>query len=283
MTLDAFADLPHTEQLPRQRDWVFKTLRAPARAFVNRFWKINIHGRENLPPRGPMILVANHLGVLDGPLLVIAHPQPAFALAKVELFSGPLGALLHHVGQISIDRRRADLSGVTRAIHLLRTGGVLAVFPEGRRTGGEVASAQRGAAYLAMVTGAPVIPVALLGTRGVGKTTGHIPGYHAPVHIAYGSAMHVPLVPWPRTKIAVAEWTERIRQRLAAHIVASQELTGMHLPGPPSPRIDKPARRVPRLGTRRRRRPDRHAVPAAPSQDPAQPQPHHNTSSTGDQ
>lgn len=252
MTLDTFAGLPHTEQLPRRRDWMFRTLRPPIRAFANRFWDITIHGREQLPPRGPMILVANHLGVLDGPLLVLAHPQPAFALAKVELFSGPLGSLLHHVGQISIDRRRADLRGVTRAIHLLRTGGVLAVFPEGKRTGGEVAFAQRGAAYLAMVTGAPVIPVALLGTRGPGKSTGHIPGYHSPVHIAYGKPMHVPLVPWPRTKLAVAEWTERIRQRLAEHIVASQELTGMRLPGPPSPRLPRPPRRLP-FGRRHRR------------------------------
>lgn len=252
MTLDTFADLPHTEQLPRRRDWMFKSLRGPARAIVNRFWKINIHGREQLPPRGPMILVANHLGVLDGPLLVIAHPQPTYALAKVELFSGPLGTLLQYVGQISIDRHRADLRGVTRAIHLLRTGGVLAVFPEGKRTGGEVAMAERGAAYLAMVTGAPVVPVALLGTRGPGKTTGHVPGYHSPLHIAYGKPMQVPLVPWPRTKIAVAEWTERIRQRLADHIVASEELTGMRLPGPPSPRIPKPARRL--LAFRERRR-----------------------------
>lgn len=243
MTLDIFADLPHTEQLPRQSDWMFRALRRPARALAKHYWRITVHGREQLPPRGPMILVANHLGVLDGPLLVIAHPQPAFALAKVELFSGPLGPLLSRVGQISIDRRRADLRGVTRAIQLLRTGGVLAIFPEGRRTGGDVAIAQRGAAYLAMVTGAPVVPVALLGTRGPGQSTGHIPGYHSPVHITYGTPMDIPLVPWPRTKDAVADWTERIRQRLAAHIVAAQELTGMQLPGPPSPRLAKPRHR----------------------------------------
>ena len=245
MTLDTFVGLPHTEQLPRRRNWMFRTIRRPARWLMSHYWRITIHGRELLPPRGPMILVSNHVGVIDGPLLVAAHPQPAYALAKVELFSGPLGRILAHIGQISIDRRRADLRGVTRAIHLLRSGGVLTIFPEGMRTGGEVAVAHRGAAYLAMVTGAPVIPVALLGTRGPGQTTGHVPGYHSHLHISYGQPVHVPAVPWPRTKLAVAEWTERIRTILAEHISAAQELTGMQLPGPPKPRTPKPPRQLP--------------------------------------
>jgi 1-acyl-sn-glycerol-3-phosphate acyltransferase len=213
---------------------------------MHRYWKVTIHGRNFLPRTGPMILVSNHVGLIDGPLLIATHQQPAYALAKVELFSGPLGKALDYVGQISIDRRRIDLRGITRAIHLLRTGGVLIIFPEGKRTGGEVAFAQRGAAYLAMVTGAPVVPVALLGTRGPGQTTAHIPGYRSPVHICYGRPMHVPAVPWPRTKIAVAEWTEKIRLTLAEHILTAQELTGMRLPGPPSPRIPKAGRRLPR-------------------------------------
>ncbi|GAB3927936.1 hypothetical protein GCM10011575_11120 [Microlunatus endophyticus] len=243
MSLGTLAGLPHTEQLPRRRDLIFRTLRQPTRWLMTHYWHIRIHGREQLPPRGPMILVANHVGVIDGPLMVVVHPQPAFALAKVELFTGALGKALDYVGQISIDRRRADLRGVTRAIHLLRTGGVLTIFPEGKRTGGEVAYAHRGAAYLAMVTGAPVVPVALLGTRGPGHTTGHVPSYHSPIHVCYGRPMQIPAVPWPRTKIAVAEWTEKIRTTLAEHIASSAELTGMQLPGPPGERRPKPSRR----------------------------------------
>ncbi|MBO0812906.1 MAG: 1-acyl-sn-glycerol-3-phosphate acyltransferase [Microlunatus sp.] len=244
MSLDTLAGLPHTEQLPRRRNRVFRALRRPVRWLMTSYWNIRIHGREQLPPRGPMILVANHVGVIDGPLMVVMHPQPAFALAKVELFTGALGKALDYIGQISIDRRRADLRGVTRAIHLLRSGGVLTVFPEGKRTGGEVAYAQRGAAYLAMVTGAPVIPVALFGTRGAGRSTAHIPGYRTPIHICYGRPMRIPAVPWPRTKLAVAEWTERIRTTLAEHIAQSRDLTGMELPGPPGERRPVQPRRA---------------------------------------
>ncbi len=242
---DIFADLPHTEQLPRRPNRVFRTVRRPVRWLMHRYWKITIHGREFLPPDGPVILVSNHVGLIDGPLLIAVHPQPSYALAKVELFSGPLGKALEFVGQISIDRRRIDLLGVTRAIHVLRTGGALTIFPEGKRTGGEVAFAQRGAAYLAMVTGAPVVPVALFGTRGAGRSNGHVPGYKAPVHVCYGPPVTVPAVPWPRTKIAVAEWTERIRTILAEHIATSQQLTGMQLPGPPTPRVPRAGHRLP--------------------------------------
>lgn len=254
MTLDSFAGLPHTELLPRRHNRVFTTLRRPARWLLGRYWQLTLHGLENLPPRGPMILVANHLGVIDGPLLVIAHPQPAYALAKVELFSGALGKALDYIGQIPIDRRRVDLRGVTRAIHLLRTGGVLAIFPEGRRTGGEVRYAHRGAAYLALVTGAPVVPVALLGTRGAGQTTAHIPRYGSAIHICYGRPMDIPAVPWPRTKLVVGEWTSTIRAQLAEHIVSSQRQTGVQLPGPPTPLRPRQPGWVTKITTRIRSR-----------------------------
>lgn len=242
MTLGIFPGLPRTDRLPKRRHLAFKAVRRPARWAATRYWDVSLTGTQNLPHRGPMILVANHVGMIDGPLLLSLHPQPAFALAKVELFSGPLGKVLGHIGQISIDRRRADLAGMTRAIHLLRNDGALVIFPEGKRTGGEVNYAGRGAAYLAMVAGAPVIPVALLGTRGPGQAKGHVPDSGSKIHIAYGKPMNIPPVGWPRTKLAVADWTERIRLTLVAHIAQLQEFTGMELPGPPEPQQLKPAK-----------------------------------------
>jgi 1-acyl-sn-glycerol-3-phosphate acyltransferase len=230
MALEIFPGLPRTDRLPRQRHLLLKGLRHPMRWLMTHYWDVVITGTENLPAGGPMILVGNHAGLIDGPLLVVLHPQPTFALAKVELFSGPLGKLLDHVGQISIDRRRADTACMTRSIHLLRNGGVLAIFPEGKRTAGRVRHAGRGAAYLAMVTGAPVVPVALLGTRGPDQTKNHIPGRGSLINISYGRPMHIPAVGWPRTKLAVAEWTERIRLELSDHVVARQQLTGLSLP-----------------------------------------------------
>lgn len=234
MTLDIPPGLPHTDRLPKRRHVVFKAVRHPVRWGVSQYWNVATSGTANLPPTGPVILVANHVGLIDGPLLVVRHPRPAFALAKVELFSGALGRALDAIGQIAVDRRRIDLAGMTRSIHLLRSGKALVIFPEGKRTAGEVRHAGRGAAYLAMVTGAPVIPVALLGTRGPGESKNHIPRRGAPIHIGYGRPLNIPAVGWPRTKLAVAEWTERIRGELAAHVAALQRTTGQALPGPPA-------------------------------------------------
>lgn len=226
-------DLPHTHHLPAGKEWGLRLLRAPVGLALRSWWRVRVHGREHLPRRGPVILAANHLGFLDGPALVAFTPRRTFTVAKTELFHGALGRLLTYVGQIPVDRHEPDTRAIRRAVQVLRAGEVLALFPEGRRTGGEVNHARGGAAYLALVTGAPVVPVALLGTREPGHTDAQLPRRGAPVHIVYGPPLELPQTPWPRRRAVVAEWTERVRQHLAEHVVAAQSLTGLPLPGPP--------------------------------------------------
>ena len=226
-------DLPHTHHLPPGKEWGLRLLRAPVGLALRSWWHIRVHGREHLPRSGPVILAANHLGYLDGPALVAFTQRRTFTVAKTELFQGALGRLLTYVGQIPVDRHEPDTRAIRRAVQVLRAGQVLALFPEGRRTGGEVNHARGGAAYLALVTGAPVVPVALLGTREPGQTDDQLPRRGAPVHIVYGPPLELPQTPWPRRQAVVAEWTERVRQHLAQHVVAAQSLTGLPLPGPP--------------------------------------------------
>jgi 1-acyl-sn-glycerol-3-phosphate acyltransferase len=226
-------DLPHTHELPPAKEWGLRLLRVPVRLALGSWWRVRVHGREHVPRRGPVILVANHLGFLDGPALVAFTRRRTFTVAKTELFHGFLGQLLTYVGQIPVNRHEPDTRAITRAVQVLRAGKVLALFPEGRRTGGEVAYARRGAAYLAMVTGAPVVPVALLGTREPGHTDAQLPRRGRPVHIVYGPPIVLPREPWPRRRNEVGRWTEHIRHHLAEHVVAAQALTGLPLPGPP--------------------------------------------------
>lgn len=229
------ADLPHTADLPPAKEWGLRLFRAPVRLLMRSWWRVRVHGLEHLPTSGPVILAANHIGVLDGPALVAVTPRLTFAIAKVELFSGLAGRLLGYVGQIPVNRRVPDAHALGRAIQVLRAGKVLAVFPEGRRTGGEVSYARGGAAYLAMVSGAPVVPVAILGTREPGQGRSAVPHHRSPVHVVYGRPFSLPCTPWPRTRAAVAAATEELRSRLADHVVAAQVLTGLPLPGPPKP------------------------------------------------
>ncbi len=226
-------DLPHTDSLPPTRELGLRLLRAPVGLALRTWWRVRVHGRQHVPRTGPVILTANHLGFLDGPALVAFTRRRTFTVAKTELFHGALGHLLTYVGQIPVSRHEPDTRAIDRAVQVLRAGKVLALFPEGRRTGGEVAHAHRGAAYLALVTGAPVVPVALLGTREPGHTDAQLPRRGGPVHIVYGAPLHLPQVPWPRRREDVGRWTEHIRQHLAEHVVGAQALTGLPLPGPP--------------------------------------------------
>jgi 1-acyl-sn-glycerol-3-phosphate acyltransferase len=159
-----------------------------------------------------------------------------FAMVKREAFNGAVGQFLGYVGQISVDRRAIDPGAIRRSVQVLRADKVLAVFPEGARSGGEVAWAKGGATYLAMVSGAPIVPVAILGTREPGQTKNQVPRLRRSIHLVYGEPFSVPRSSWPRRRAVVAQWTEVVRKRLADHVVAAQALTGMALPGPPKPR-----------------------------------------------
>jgi 1-acyl-sn-glycerol-3-phosphate acyltransferase len=226
-------DLPHTDRLPATKEWFLRLTRPVVRYGLRLGWRVQVHGARNVLRSGPVILAANHIGLLDGPALVALTRRLTFALVKREAFTGAVGQFLIHLGQISLNRREIDPQAIKRAVQVLRAGKVLAVFPEGGRSGGEVAWAKGGAAYLAMITGAPIVPVAILGTREPGQRKSQIPQLRKPIHVVYGEPFNVPRSSWPRRKAAVAKWTEVVRERLANHVVAAQAVTGLPLPGPP--------------------------------------------------
>jgi 1-acyl-sn-glycerol-3-phosphate acyltransferase len=123
-------------------------------------YRIEVVGR--VPP-GPCVVAANHESLLDPPLLALAARQPLHFLAKVELWRYPPGAwLMDALGGIPIRRDRRDLLSVGRAEELLHEGEAVAIFPQGTVQGGVWT---RGAARLALATGAPLVPVRIVGTK----------------------------------------------------------------------------------------------------------------------
>ena len=114
-------------------------------------------------PAGPVVVAANHESLLDPPLLALVASRPLHFLAKVELWRYRPGAwLMDALGGIPIRRDRRDLLSVDRAEELLRAGEGVAIFPQGTVQGG---AWTRGAARLALATGAPLVPVTIIGTR----------------------------------------------------------------------------------------------------------------------
>lgn len=134
---------------------------------VLRRWKVE--GAGNLPSGEGVIVVANHQSYWDPVVLGAALHRRVYFIAKEELFRIPLfGSLLRILGAFPVRREAFDRKALKTALDYLMRGRVVGVFPEGRRSHtGDLLPAQPGAAILALKTGAPVVPVALIGTRGV--------------------------------------------------------------------------------------------------------------------
>lgn len=226
------SDLPRTDSIRPVARWSLTRLRPLARLLVGAYYRVRIHGTGNVPRSGPVIFAANHVGIADGPFLAVLSPRPVHALTKNEMFRGALGRFLTAAGQIPLDRFHPDLRAVKQSLRTLRDGHAVGIFPEGSRGAGELDLFHRGAAYLAMVSGAPVVPVIFLGTRLPGGSSGSIPPRRSTIHVVFGRPHHVVAHPWPRTREAVGGESLRLRERMIADLSAAQQMTGRRLPGP---------------------------------------------------
>jgi 1-acyl-sn-glycerol-3-phosphate acyltransferase len=129
-------------------------------------YRIEITGREHVPATGPCILAANHVSVMDGFFMGIAVTRQVRFMAKSELYRWPVvKQVLIAAGAFPVvrgaDRGRAVAAGVA----LLEQGAVVGVFPEGTSLPDRKRGYKRGAARLALATGAPLVPIALIGTE----------------------------------------------------------------------------------------------------------------------
>ena len=217
---------PRTDDIVLPPERLQRALRRPAFRLFRKRWDVRIHHPERVPASGPVILAPNHAGWLDGPLLVGTSPRPVHTMVKEEEFAGRFGRLLVVSGQIPLDRFGVDVGAVKKAVGLLRDGRVVGIYPEGARGEGDAQFVKPGFAYLAMVTGAPVVPVATFGTRLAGESIEAVPPAGRRIDVVYGEPVPVDAVPWPRRRADVRELTEHLQHILAAHIAESAAMCG---------------------------------------------------------
>ncbi|MBC9735449.1 lysophospholipid acyltransferase family protein [Nocardioides marmotae] len=228
----AHLERPRSDGVPHPARSLLHSARPAARWLVRRRNHVEVHGAAEVPARGPVIFAANHIGVADGPLLAAFAPRPVHALTKVEMFEGRMGRFLTASGQIPVDRFHPDPRAVRTCLRVLRDGGAVGVFPEGRRGAGELDRFHRGAAYLALVSGAPVVPTTFFGTRAPGAHMGELPPRGGRVAVCFGTPWQVPATPFPRTREQVGQASLFLREHMLVQQDRARRSTGLELPGP---------------------------------------------------
>lgn len=226
--------LPRSSDVPHPfRGALHSPLRPLSRFLIRRRHEVRVHGGEHVPGSGPVILAANHIGIADGPLLAIFTPRrPVHALTKIEMFHGGSGAFMRFAGQIPLDRFHPDPRAVKTCLRVLRDGHPVGIFPEGRRDAGDLAKFHRGAGYLALVSGAPVVPVIMLGTRAPGGHRSSLPPKGGRVDMVFGEPFRCDPEPWPRRREQVEQVSLLLREHMLVHLDHALALTGQQLPGP---------------------------------------------------
>ncbi|MFF7182262.1 1-acyl-sn-glycerol-3-phosphate acyltransferase [Streptomyces sp. NPDC008121] len=190
-------------------------------------WKPRVLGAWRVPASGPVIFAVNHAHNIDGPMLMGTAPRPVHFLIKKEAFIGPLGPFLEGIGQLKVDRATADRTAIANALAVLDHGGVLGIFPEGTRGEGDFASLRAGLAYFALRSGAPIVPVAVLGSSDrPGRLVKALPPLRSGVDVVFGDAFEAGDGSGRRTRKALDDATIRIQERLTAHLKNARRLTG---------------------------------------------------------
>lgn len=134
------------------------------------FWlltRLEVTGVENVPAQGGLMVITNHVSFLDPPLLGMVIPRHIWWMSKIENWDNRiLGTILTLYGAFPVQRGEVDRKALTRAMGILRGGGVLGIAPEGTRSRTwQLARAKPGAARLALHTGATILPVGIAGTQ----------------------------------------------------------------------------------------------------------------------
>jgi glycerol-3-phosphate dehydrogenase (NAD(P)+) len=144
----------------------YRVVRAVFVPFFLVYFRMQRVGREHLPRSGPLLLASNHRSFLDPFVIGTLVKRPVYYMAKRELFEKRWQAwALNALGAFPVDRGAGDQDAMATARAILARGDCVVVFPEGTRTRpGPLGEPRRGIGRLALETGAPVVPVAVIGS-----------------------------------------------------------------------------------------------------------------------
>lgn len=151
-------------------DWVYRLCHLIQVTALRLFADYEVAGRENMPAAGALIIVANHQGNLDPPMLVSSIPRRVHFLAKSGLFRGAFAKwFLARYGAFPVNREGTDLRAYRWVVDQLKNDKAVVLFPEGTRSPSGMRVAKQGVAQIAFRTGTPILPVGITGTERMGS------------------------------------------------------------------------------------------------------------------
>jgi 1-acyl-sn-glycerol-3-phosphate acyltransferase len=200
-------------------------------------WRPKVEGRENIPTRGPVIIASNHLSFVDSMLIPMVSPRRVAFIAKAEYFEGRgakgrlMKAFFTAIGAIPVRRgdHRAAKDSLDQSLAVINSGGAFVIYPEGTRSlDGRLYRAKVGVGWLALKSGAPIVPVGVEGTQKVLPVGSKVPKI-VPVAVRFGQPIYASKIDFPGE--AVAENSRARRAVADAVIVEIQKLSGQEYAG----------------------------------------------------
>jgi 1-acyl-sn-glycerol-3-phosphate acyltransferase len=195
----------------------------PVRAVALALYRMTLDGREHIPASGPYIVVANHVNWKDPPAIELLFRMPIRFMAKIEAFQMFfLGGLLRGIACFPVRRGLSDRRAIVTCLQVLRAGKILGFFPEGTRSrDGVLHRAHPGIAFLAVRSGAPILPVGVTGTPAAKML-------RSDIHVRVGEPFRVDDLGLP-PGASEQEIADGIMRRIAALLPA--EMRGQYAAG----------------------------------------------------
>jgi 1-acyl-sn-glycerol-3-phosphate acyltransferase len=225
--------------------------RAVISPLARMLWRPRVIGRKNVPKHGPVILASNHLSFIDSPAITLVAPRQVSFLAKQEYFTGTgfrgavSRAFFGGIGAIGVERGAgaAAQQALDLGLERLRDGGAFAIYPEGTRSlDGRLYRGKTGVAWLALTSGAPVVPVAITGTQDVQPVGARLPRL-AKVTIEFGKPLDLSSFGDATSGRARRHATDAVME--AIHAMSGQELAGVYNNPPATTLVERVKRLLP--------------------------------------
>jgi 1-acyl-sn-glycerol-3-phosphate acyltransferase len=202
---------------------LYRTLELTLAPALRAVYRPTVTGAGYVPPTGPVIFAANHQSFADEFFLPLGARRQVFYFAKAEYFTSPglrgraMAAFFYGMGQVPVERTdtRSAAAVIDIGLEVLQEGRALGIFPEGTRSpDGRLYKFRTGVARIAIRSGAPVVPVGLVGTRDV-QPPGSRWWHREPVEVHFGAPLHFGhLAEQERSARVLREVTDSIRTRI---------------------------------------------------------------------